>query len=82
MKPIVMYGKYTVIYLEVTSKLLSEERRLDSEKNASTIENALVIKEGKKKNFEKVVCLDNLGTSKSVQKVELVRQMSPAPKLT
>ena len=55
MKPILMYGKDMVIYLEVTTKLLSEERRLDSDKNASTIENALVVKEGKKKNFGKVV---------------------------
>ena len=54
-KPILIYGKYTVIYLEVTSKFLSEERRLGNEKNASTVENALVVKEGKKKNFGKVV---------------------------
>ena len=45
-----------MIYLEVTTKLLSKERMLDSEKNASTIENALLVKEGKKKNFRKVVC--------------------------
>ena len=56
MKPILMYGKDTVIYSEVTTKLLSEEIRLSSDKNASTIENALVVKEGKKKNFGKVVC--------------------------
>ena len=56
MKPILMFGNDTVIYSEVTAKLQSEERRLSSEKNASTIENELVVKEGKKKNFEKVVC--------------------------
>ena len=55
MKPILMYGKDMVIYSEVTTKLLFEERRLDSDKNASTVENALVVKEGKK-NYVKVVC--------------------------
>ena len=35
---------------------MSEERRLGSDKNALTVENALVVKEGKKKNFGKVVC--------------------------
>ena len=56
MKPILMYRKDTVIYSEVTTKLLSIERRLGSDKNASIVENALVVKEGKKKNFGKVVC--------------------------
>ena len=56
MKPILVYEKDTVIYLDVTTKLLSEERRRESDKNASTVENALVVKEGKKKNFRKVVC--------------------------
>ena len=45
-----------MIYSEVTTKLQFEERRLGSDKNASTVENALVVKEGKKKNFGKVVC--------------------------
>ena len=85
MKPISMYRKDTMIYSEVTTKLLYEERGLGIEKNASTVENALVVKEGKKKNFGKVVCwcVDNLGTSRrSVQKVELVQQMASTPKLT
>ena len=56
MKPISMYGKDTVIYSKVTTKLLSEERRLGSDKSVSTVENALVVEEGKKKNFGKVVC--------------------------
>ena len=30
MKPILMYGKETVVFLEVTSELFSEERRLSS----------------------------------------------------
>ena len=47
MKPILMYGKDMVIYSKVTTKLLSEERRLSSEKNALAAENALVVKEGK-----------------------------------
>ena len=49
MKPILMYGKDTVIYSKVTTKLLFEERRLGIEKNASIVENALAVKEGKKK---------------------------------
>ena len=56
MKSILMYGKDTVIYSEVTIELLSKERRLDNNKNASIVENALVVRKGKKKNFGKVVC--------------------------
>ena len=56
MKSILMYKKDTVIYKEVNTKLLSEERRLGSDKNASMVEHALVVKEEKKKNFAKVVC--------------------------
>ena len=44
MKPILMYGKDMVIYSKVITKLLYEKRRLSSEKNASAIENALVVK--------------------------------------
>ena len=55
MKSILMYRKVIVIYSKVTTKLLSEERRFGSDKNTSTIENALVVKEGKKKNFGKIV---------------------------
>ena len=55
MKTIFMYRKDTVIYSEITTKLLSKERRLSNEKNASIVEKTLVVKEGKKKNFEKVV---------------------------
>ena len=53
-KPISMYGKDTVIHSKVTTKLLCEERRLGSDKSVSTVENSLVVKEGKK-NFGKVV---------------------------
>ena len=56
MKPILMYGKETVIYSKITTKLLSKERRLVSDKNASTDENELVVKERKKKKFGKIVC--------------------------
>ena len=45
-----------MIYLEVTNKLLFEERRLGGDKNVPTVENALMVKEGKKKNFGKVAC--------------------------
>ena len=57
MKPILMYGKETVVFSEVTNKLLSEERRLGSEKKSSLQESALVV-EGwkKKKNSMKRVC--------------------------
>ena len=52
MKPIFMYGKYIVIYSKDTGKLLSKKRRLSNKENASTIENAPVVKERKKnKNF-------------------------------
>ena len=47
MKPILMYGKDMVIYSKVTTKLLFVERRLGTDKNASIVENALVVKEGK-----------------------------------
>ena len=53
MKSILMHGKDTVIYLEVTTKLLSEERRLGSEKNVSTVENALVVRKGRRRTSEK-----------------------------
>ncbi|KAK6144479.1 hypothetical protein DH2020_021299 [Rehmannia glutinosa] len=36
MKPILMYGKETLIFAEVTGKLLSEERRLMSDGRTST----------------------------------------------
>ena len=57
MKPILMYEKETVVFLEVTSKLFSEERRLGSEKKSSLQEFALAV-EGwkKKKNSMKRVC--------------------------
>ena len=55
MKRILMYEKDKVIYSKVTTKLVSEERRFGSEKNVLTIENVLVVKEGKN-NFSKVVC--------------------------
>ena len=54
-KSILMYEKDTMIYLEVSTKLLYEERRLGSKIFFSIVEHALVVKEGKKKNFRKVV---------------------------
>ena len=56
MKSILLYVKDTLIYLKVTNKLLSEERRLDNEKNVSIAENALMVNEGEKKNSGKRVC--------------------------
>ena len=57
MKPILMYEKETVVFSEVTSKLLFEERRLGGEKKSSLQKSALVV-EGwkKKKNSIKRVC--------------------------
>ena len=57
MKSILMYEKETVVFSEVTSKLLSKERRLGSEMKSSFQESALAV-EGwkKKKNSMKRVC--------------------------
>ena len=57
LKLILMYRKETVVFSEVTNKLISEERRLSGEKKSSLLESALAV-EGwkKKKNFMKRVC--------------------------
>ena len=57
MKPVLMYGKESLNFAEVTGKLLSEERRLKSKGRASTENSTLVGSKVKKKNFMKdVVC--------------------------
>jgi hypothetical protein len=58
MKPILIHGKEKILFSEVTSKLLSVERRLNGGQN-STLENfALVVANWKKKNPIKgnIVC--------------------------
>ena len=58
MKPILVYGKETVIFSEVTSNLLSEERRLSSGGNNSSEGSALTVENEKKKNSNKknIIC--------------------------
>ncbi|KAL6562436.1 hypothetical protein OROGR_003443 [Orobanche gracilis] len=57
MKPILMYGKETLKYEDVTSKLLSEEKRLEGGSITSSEGTILVCKNEKRKNFRKnLVC--------------------------
>ena len=59
MQPILMYGKETVIFSEVTSKLISEEKRLKNGDENSQENSALVVKGKWKQNKsskKKVVC--------------------------
>ena len=49
MKPILMYGKETLKYADVTGKLLSEEKRLESSNYASSEGMAMVCRNEKKK---------------------------------
>lgn len=56
MKPILMYGKETLKFADVTSKLLSEEKRLEGSSMTSSEGTVLVARHGKKKNFGKVTC--------------------------
>ena len=49
MQPILMYGKETVIYSEVTSKLISEERKIIGESRPSKNSVFTVCEHGKKK---------------------------------
>ena len=57
MKPILMYGKKTLQFEDVTSKLLSEEKRLDGNIGTSS-EGAFSISEGRKKknSWKNVIC--------------------------
>ncbi|KAL6518255.1 hypothetical protein OROMI_033956 [Orobanche minor] len=45
-----MYGKETLKYADVTSKLLSEEKRLESSSNTSSEGAVLICRNEKKKN--------------------------------
>lgn len=57
MQPILMYGKETVIFSEVTSKLISEEKRLKNGDEKSLEDSALVVKgKWKQSSKKKVIC--------------------------
>lgn len=57
MKPILVYGKETLVFAEVTGKLLSEERRLMSEGKTSSETLAMAASsKGKKKDSKGGVC--------------------------
>ena len=49
MKSILMYKKETIVFSEVTNKLISEERRLSGKKTFSLQESALIVEGWKKK---------------------------------
>ena len=53
MQPILMYGKETVIFSEVTSKLIFAEKRLKNGDEKSLEDSALVVKGKWKQNFKK-----------------------------
>lgn len=53
MKPILMYGKETLKYEDVTSKLLSEEKRLEGGSAISSEGTVMVCKNEKKKKYSK-----------------------------
>ncbi|GMN45337.1 hypothetical protein TIFTF001_014528 [Ficus carica] len=56
-KPVLIYGKKTVNFVEVIGKLLYDERRLKSVGNALAENSVLVASNGKKKNLMKnVIC--------------------------
>lgn len=57
MQPILMYGKDTIVFSEVASKLISEERRIIEESRPSENSVLAVCERGKKKNsVNKIVC--------------------------
>jgi hypothetical protein len=51
MKPILIHGKEKILFSEVTSKLLSEERRLSGGQNSTLENSALVVANWKKKKI-------------------------------
>ncbi|PON86199.1 Zinc finger, CCHC-type [Trema orientale] len=57
-KPILVYGKETVVFSEVTSKLLSEERRLMGGGSNVPSESSALAVDTRKKNSEKknIIC--------------------------
>jgi hypothetical protein len=83
MKPILIHGKEKILFSEVTSKLLSEERRLSGGHNSTSENSALVVANWKKKKKPmkgNLVCwgAGNLDTLKEIaQKEEQVLQSAP-----
>ncbi|KAL6582592.1 hypothetical protein OROMI_004670 [Orobanche minor] len=65
MKPILMYGKETLKFADVTSKLLSEEKRLEG--SSMTSSEVLVTRQGKKKNSGKNLTCWKCGQSGHVK---------------
>jgi hypothetical protein len=53
MKPILIHGKEKILFSKVTSKLLSEERRLSGGHNSTLENSALVVANWKKKKLMK-----------------------------
>ncbi|KAL4554376.1 hypothetical protein LXL04_039515 [Taraxacum kok-saghyz] len=69
MKPILMYGKETLKYADVTGKLLSEEKRLESSGHTSSSEGMfLVCGKGKKKFSQKTPVCWRCGQSGHVKR--------------
>ena len=58
MKPILIHGKEKILFSKVTSKLLSEERRVSGGQNSKPKNSALVVANWKKKKLmkENLVC--------------------------
>ncbi|KAL4554802.1 hypothetical protein LXL04_037408 [Taraxacum kok-saghyz] len=75
--PILMYGKETQKYADVTGKLLSEEKRLESSSHTSSSEGMFLVSGKGKKKFSQrlryVGGVDNLGMSKEIVQVEQIR---------
>jgi hypothetical protein len=67
MKPILMYGKETLKFADVTSKLLSEEKRLEGSSMTSSEGTVLVTRQGKKKNSGKNLTCWKCGQSGHVK---------------
>ncbi|KAL4566695.1 hypothetical protein LXL04_030816 [Taraxacum kok-saghyz] len=69
MKPILMYGKETLKYADVTGKLLLEEKRLESSSHTSSSEEmVLVCGNGKKKHSQKTPVCWRCGQSGHVKR--------------
>ncbi|KAJ0624083.1 putative RNA-directed DNA polymerase [Helianthus annuus] len=68
MKPILMYGKETLKYADVTEKLLSEEKRLGSSGHTSSEGTVLICGNGKKKHSQKIPVCWKCGQSGHVKR--------------
>ncbi|KAJ0834198.1 putative RNA-directed DNA polymerase [Helianthus annuus] len=68
MKPILMYGKETLKYADVTEKLLSEEKRRGSSGHTSSEGTVLICGNGKKKHPQKIPVCWKCGQSGHVKR--------------